>query len=151
MITKLMQFVSQLFRLSPASSEGQPGRRIVTGSNGEIVYDSWQDRDRPLEQIINEGSHGKIEYVPNGYVKDEQLGLIQHETKAIKTVAEQDYEYLKKKLAARDLVAMSETRYNGLLKLAYINDEVNTWFNELHGKSDFILVTDVKNIGIVKG
>lgn len=71
----------------------------------------------------------------------------------IQTQAELDYEFLKTKLNPNtDLVVMQEERYNGLIRLAFINEEVDLWLDRIcswNGKL-FILLEGVKGIGIVR-
>ena len=138
---KLMLFVLQRFR------------SFLGLDKPETVGAISSDRDRPLEQIINEGSLGKVEdeRVAQCYVENPWNPYITSENKVIKTQAEQDFDFLKPKLGNRELVVMNETRYNGLLKLAFINEEADKWINGLQGKSDFVLIPGVVNIGIVKG
>lgn len=109
------------------------------------------ERNRPLEQIINEGSQGVVEKVRECYTEYPLTISITPENKAIKTQAEEDYEYLKVKLAqGAGLVVMTDDRYIGLIKLAFISEEVDKWLETLHGKLQFIFLDDVSNIGIVK-
>jgi hypothetical protein len=94
------------------------------------------ENNRPLEQIINEGSLGKVEVIP--------------ESTKPKTQAEFDFEYLKQKNVSGSLIVMSDNRYVDLIRLAIHNKEVDEWLGSLQGKLDFIFLDDVVNIGIVK-
>jgi hypothetical protein len=110
------------------------------------------ESDRPLEQIINEGSHGTVEEegIPTGGCYSKNPWKVRGVDSHIKTQAEQDYDFLKSKAGNKELIVISDTRYNGLLKLAYINEEADKWINGLQGKADFVLVPGVVNIGIVR-
>lgn len=113
------------------------------------------DSNRSLEQIINEGSHGTVEEkrVPIGGCYTENPSMVRGVDSHIKTQAEEDYEYLKTKLTNDGIACISDKRYNGLIKLAYINKEVDEWLNGLGGvgsKSGIILIPNLSNIGIVR-
>lgn len=126
--------------------------KTSTDYSQEALY---AESNRPIEQIINEGSLGEIENTRfkecYGYGRDTIGSLLSPEAKIIKTQAEQDYEYLKGKNINNAIVTMTDDRYINLIKLAYINEEVDKWLESLHGKLSFIFLDDLKNIGIVHG
>jgi hypothetical protein len=100
----------------------------------QIIVDHEMDRfNRPLEQIINEGSLGKIE-----------------EEKPKKTQAELDYELMTTKFnPGRDLIVMSPERLAAILELGRPYPLMAGVTIEMLFKH--ILVFDgVRNIGIVK-
>ena len=110
------------------------------------------DEGRPIEQIINEGSQGVVETVPTGgcYAVDQTPVWMSDANKVIKSQAEQDYEHLKAKLHPKDIVCIPGERYDGLIKLAFVNEEVDKWINNLSDTYHIFVIPEVKNIGIVK-
>lgn len=128
----------------------QPFKRNKTVDERPSPY-SLED-GRPIEQIINEGSLGNVEKIPTGgcYATDPSMRYVSTEQALVKTQAEQDYELLKKKLMPRDIVCMPGERYDGLIKLAYVNEEVDKWINNLSDTYHVFILPEVKNIGIVK-
>lgn len=111
------------------------------------------ESSRPLEQIINEGSHGEVEKIPVGGCYAINPTMVEASDRHIKTQAEEDYEHIKVKLVNEGIVCISDKRYDGLLKLAYINKEVDEWLNGLGGvgsKAGIILIPNLSNIGIVR-
>lgn len=121
--------ISQLFRSSQVSSRTWD---LETDPYG------WE-RNRPLEQIINEGSQGKVEN------KVEQKPVV------VKTKAELDREYLITRFdPRRDLAVMSKETLTGILELRLpypVPDGVTLDMLT----NNIILISGVHNIGIVKG
>jgi hypothetical protein len=88
--------------------------------------------DRPLEQIINEGSLGTIETPPKP-----------------KTRAELDREYLLSKFdPKRDIAVMSKTRFVNMVSDLEEVKDVDELFKSI--PPNIIFLEDVVNIGIVK-
>lgn len=123
----LMQYVSQLFRSSRKSE--QPESAISS------------ERDRPLEQIINEGSLGKIEEEGNFQKCFEPKPVA-------KTQIELDLEKFLAAGARPDtLIVMNENKFDELTK-DFLNPLA---IKGLRENPRLILIPDVLNIGIVIG
>ena len=121
-----------------ASGDGGPGQVVITDDDGKIIFDSWNTED--IKRVKHNAAY--IEAQATLEARTEELVKI-------KSQAELDYEYLKAKITAgKELVVMSENRYIDLIKLAFVNDEVDEWINKV--ESVVIFLPDVKGIGIVK-
>jgi hypothetical protein len=135
LFASLVSGLSRIFKPAKPSQYRRDGRQIITGKNGEILYDSWApiipESDRPLEQIINEGSHGVIETVP----AVPEL-IIEPSQK------DKDIQYIAKNFnIQRDILVLSPARAQSLL----VNED------DLNSLPDnVILIPGCLNIGIVK-
>jgi hypothetical protein len=105
--------------------------KTSTNYSEEALY---AESNRPLEQIINEGSLGKIENVP--------VKPTLEETRVMK-LREEVTDLLKKYNPTKDLLVMNEERSVDL----FTNDER---IRRLWPSDNLIIIPGVTNIGIVK-
>jgi hypothetical protein len=108
------------------------------------ILQRLEDRNRPLEQIINEGSLGIIE-------KDE-VDNFRNCWRPEKTRAEKDYEFLKSRYKSKsDLMVLSHDRFEQVHALSFENEEVEKWFDKVYSETHipFIFLPGCVNIGIV--
>ena len=97
------------------------------------------------ENSVGIQAKGNVFLLDNPYQAPSRPGVtVDHK---IEIQAREDYEYLKtKRNPQTDLATISRTRYDGLLKLAFIDQEVNDWLDS----QNFIFLDAATNIGIIR-
>lgn len=125
-----MQFVSQLFRSSQVSNKDTEALWAMH----QVLVDHEMDRfNRPLEQIINEGSHGEVE-----------------NKTPVKSQTDLDYELMVTKFNPKsDIIVMSPERLAGIMEAHPVYPipegvSINEFLRHI------IVFDGVMNIGIIK-
>lgn len=121
-------------------------KRMLRALLGWLLCQGSSDQVQEVrENSVGIQAKGNIYLLDNPYQGPSRPGInVDHK---IEIQAREDYEYLKtKRNPERDLATISRTRYDGLLKLAFIDEEVNKWLDSQH----FIFLDASTNIGIIR-